>query len=133
MGAMSGIGVSLVAGARGLEIEARQSSDDKVLSLKVRIEIEAEEPTSISADDLVDAVAYAVRDLVRGLGIYVDDSETCEASSNVYFKSLDAQWERIDFCLGQIDREHLHVTANVGYTLNRRSIKAEVKFEKVSE
>jgi hypothetical protein len=120
-----------VAGAGGTNRQAPQGADDHVL-IRIKMEIEAEEPTKISTDDLVDAIAYAIKDTIRGLGIYADDSETCETSSNVYFKSLDAEWKRVDFCLGQVDRRHLHVSADVGYTLNRRAIKAEIKFEEVS-
>jgi hypothetical protein len=133
MNAMNGIRSvpAPVAGA-GEEARAPQGSADHV-SIRIRMEIEAEEPTKISTDDLVDAAAYAIKDAIRGLGIYVDESETCETSGNVYFKSLDAEWKRIDFCLGQVDRRHLHVSANIGYTLNRCAIKAEIKFEEVSE
>ena len=128
---MNGFRIGPVAGAGLLRLKAPQCGDDHVPCLKMKIEIEIEEPTTVSTDDLLDGVAYAIKDLVRGFGIYLDDSEVCETASNVYFKTLDAKWERIDFCLGQVDHRHLHVSADVGYTLNRRAIKAEVKLEEV--
>ena len=84
---MSGVKWTPVAGAGAVGLEAPQSSDDHVPSLKARIEIEVEKPTAISMNDLVDAVAYAIKDLLRGLEVYVDDSEVCESASNVYFLS----------------------------------------------
>ena len=112
--------------------QAPQYGDDHVSRPHIKIEIKVGEPTTISTDEILDAVAYAVKELYAGFGIYVDDSETCETDSNVYFKSLFAQWERVDFCLGEADGRHLHVTAHVGYTMNWRAIKAEARLVEVS-
>ena len=124
-------GMALVAGARE-EAEAPHRGDDKAPSLKAKIKIEIDKPTTVTTDDLVDAVAYALKDMVKSFGIYIDDSETCETDSNVYFSTIGAQWKAVDFCLGSVGKRHLHVSARVGNTILRVAIEAEAKFEEVS-